>query len=56
MFKKELWTRRTTTEITMLKRNKMIGNLDLLKEIQRNNTKENKVEQKLKKGDSLAWK
>jgi len=56
MFKRGLWTRRTTTEITMLKRNKMIGNLDLLKEIQRNNIKKNKVEQKLKKGDGLAWK
>ena len=33
MLKKELWTRRTTAEITMLKRNKMIGNSDLLKEI-----------------------
>jgi len=39
----------------MLKRNKMMENSDLLKEIQRNNMKEYKVEQELKKGDDLAW-
>jgi len=54
MLKEELWTRRTTAEITILKRNKTIGNSDLLEEIQRNNTKEHKVEQELKKGDGLA--
>jgi len=54
MLKEELWTRRTTAEITILKRNKTIGNFDLLEEIQRNNTKEHKVEQELKKGDGLA--
>ena len=31
-------------------------NSDILEEIQRNNTKEHKVEQELKKGDDLAWK
>ena len=55
MLKEELWTRRTTTDITMLKRDKTIENSDLLKEIQRNNTKEHEEEQELKKGDSLAW-
>ena len=40
----------------MLKRSKTMENSDLLEEIQRNNTKEHEVEQKLKKGDSLAWK
>jgi len=54
MLKKELWTKRTIAEIMMLKRNKMMENSDLLEEIQKNNTKEHKVEQKLKKGDSLA--
>jgi len=56
MLKKELWTRRTTAEIMMLKRNKMMRNSDLLEEIRRNNMKEHEVEQELKKGDSLAWK
>ena len=40
----------------MLKRNRMIGNSDLLGEIQRNNMKEHEVEQELNKEDSLAWK
>jgi len=55
MLKEELWIRRTTAEITMLKRNKTTENSDLLEEIQRNNTKEHKVEQDLKKEDDLAW-
>ena len=55
MLKEELWTRMTTAEIMMLKRNKMMENSDLLEEIQRNNTKEHEVEQELKKEDSLAW-
>ena len=33
ILKKELWTRRTTAEIMMLKRNKTIENSDLLEEI-----------------------
>jgi len=39
----------------MLRRKKMIKDSDLLEEIQRNNTKEHKVEQELKKEDGLAW-
>ena len=56
VLKKELWTRRTTAEVMMLKRNQTTDNLDRLKEIQRNNMKEYKVEQELKKEDGLAWK
>jgi len=44
ILKEELWTRRTTAEITMLKRYKSLENSNLLEEIQRNNTKEQKVE------------
>ena len=40
MLKEELWTRRTMAEVTMLKRNKTTNNLNLLQEIQRNNTRE----------------
>ena len=54
MLKEELWTRRTMAEVTMLKRNKMTNNLDLLEEIRRNNTREQKVQQALKKEDGLA--
>ena len=55
MLKEELWTRRTTAKITMLRRNKIMENLSLLEEIQRNNTREHEVEQKMKKENSLAW-
>jgi len=33
MLKEELWTRKTTAEIMILKKNKTMGNLDLLEEI-----------------------
>jgi len=33
MLKEELWTKKITAEITMLRRNKTIENSDLLKEI-----------------------
>jgi len=44
LLKEELWTRRTTAGVTMLKRNKTTDNLDILKEIKRNNTREHKVD------------
>ena len=44
ILKEELWTRRITAKITMLKRYKSLENSNLLEEIQRNNTKEQKVE------------
>ena len=40
VLKKELWTRKTMAEVTMVKRNKTMDNLELLEEIQRNNTRE----------------
>ena len=43
MLKEELWTRRTTVEVIMLKRNKITDNLDILEEIKRNNTREHEV-------------
>jgi len=43
-------------EVMMLKRNKiMVDNLDLLEEIHRNNTREKKIQQALKKEDRLSW-
>ena len=39
----------------MLKRNSIIQKTDLLKEIQQNRTKEQKVIQELKKEDRQAW-
>ena len=56
LLKEELWIRRTTAEVTMLKRNKTIDNLDILEEIKKNNTREHKVDQALKREDELIWK
>jgi len=55
MLKEELWTRRTTAKIMMLKRYKSLEDSNLLEEIQRNNTREQEVEQELKKESGLAW-
>jgi len=55
LLKKKLWNRRTTAEITMLKRNNIIEKTDLLKEIQQNRTKEQEMIQELKKEDRQAW-
>ena len=56
LLKEEVWTRRTTVEVMMLKRKKMTDNLDILEEIKRNNTREHKVDQALKREDGLTWK
>ena len=55
ILKEELWTRRTTAEIMMLWRNKIIGETNLLEEIQWNRTKEKEVVQELKKEDKQLW-
>ena len=55
LLKEELWTRITIVEVIMLKRNKTTDNLDILKEIKRNNTREHKVDQALKREDGLTW-
>jgi len=52
---KKLWIRKTTAEVMMLKRNKTTDNLDILEEIKRNNTREHKVDQVLKREDGLTW-
>ena len=55
ILKEELWTRRTVVKVTMLKRTMTMDDLDILKEIQKNNTKEKEVKQALKKEDGLSW-
>ena len=54
LLKEESWTRRTTAEVTILKRNKTTDNLDILEEIRRNNTREHEVDQVLKREDGLT--
>jgi len=57
ILKEELWTRRRTiVEVMMLKRNQtIVDNLDILKEIHRNNTRKKEIQQVLKKEDGLSW-
>ena len=46
VLREELWTRRTMEEVTMLKRNQTtVDDLDILKEIYRNNTREKEIQQ-----------
>ena len=56
LLKEELWSRRTTAEITMIKRKTTIaGENDIIKEIKKNTKREKKVIQTLKKEDGLTW-
>jgi len=56
LLKKELWQRRTTAEITMIKRKTTVEKSNILKEIRKKNTtREKEVIQALKKEDSLTW-
>ena len=55
LLKEELWQRRTTVEITMIKRKMTVEEGNTLKEIKRNATREKEVVQALKKEDSLTW-
>jgi len=53
--KEELWQRRTTVEITMIKRKTTVEKGDILKEIKKNTTREKEVVQALKKENGLTW-
>jgi len=55
LLKEESWTRKTTAEVTMLKRTTTMGKLEILEEIKRNNTREQEVVQALEKDDGLSW-
>ena len=55
LIKKELWSRRTTAEITMIGRKTIAEECDVIKEIQRNSTREKKGVQVLEKQDRLTW-
>jgi len=55
MLKEELWTRRTTAEVMMLKRMIITDKQEILEEIRRNDTKEQEVIQALKKNNGLSW-
>ena len=55
LLKDKLWQRRTTVEITMIKKRTIVEESDILKEIKRNTMKEKEVVQALKKEDGLTW-
>ena len=55
LLKEELWLRRTTAKITMIGRKITAEECDILKEIQKNNTREKEVVQALEKQDRLTW-
>ena len=55
LLKEELWLRRTTSKITMIGRKITAEECDILKEIQKNNTREKEVVQALEKQDRLTW-
>jgi len=53
--KEELWTRKTTVEVIMLKKITAMEKLEKLEEIKRNNTREQEVVQALEKDNGLSW-
>ena len=55
LLKDKMWTRRTTAEVTMLGRKIVAEEGDIIKKIQRNNTREREVVQALERNDGLAW-
>ena len=55
LLKEKLWTRKTTAEVTMLKRTTTTDKLERLEEIKKNNTREWEVVQALEKNNGLSW-
>jgi len=53
LLKEELWTRRMTAEVMILRKTITTDDLEIMKEIKRNNTKEWEVVQALEKNDGL---
>ena len=54
LLKEELWTRKTTVEIMMLKRTTIINNLGIKEDIKKNSIREQEVIQALEKEDGLS--
>ena len=54
LLKDKMWTRKTMVKITMLERKVMMEESDIVKKIQKNNTREKEVTQALEKKDGLA--
>ena len=55
LLKDKLWQRKTTAEVVIMKENKTREENDILKEIRKNTTRENKVVQALERNNGLTW-
>ena len=55
LLKKEMWLKRTTAKITMIRRKTRAEECDILKEIRKSNTREKEVIQTLEKQNGLTW-
>jgi len=55
LLKNKIWTRKTTVKITMLGRKVIIEESNIVKKIQKNNTREEEIIQALEKKDGLVW-
>ena len=55
LLKDKMWIRKTTVKIMMLGRKTMTKESNIVKKIQKNNTREKEVIQALEKKDRLAW-
>ena len=55
LLKEELWSRRMTADIIIIRRKTITDKCDKIKEIRRNNTREKKVFQALKKEDGVVY-
>ena len=55
LLKKELWSRIMIAKITIIGKKTTADECDVLKEVQRNNTREKEVIQALEKQDGLTW-
>jgi len=55
LLKEELWSRRMIAEITMIGRKKTAEECNVIKEIQKNSTREKEVVHALEKQDGLTW-
>ena len=56
ILKEEMWSRRTTAEITIIGKKTTTEEYDILREIQKSNMREKEVIQALGKQDRLIWK
>ena len=55
LLKDEMWTRKTIVKITMLGRKMITEESNIVKKIQRNDTRKKEIIQALENKDGLAW-